>query len=150
MTPEFRAVVAAIGLVAVICSVLRRLSVVARWQPVRGIRRRISDALYAAEQELIHQQDFGDHDPYERRSRDDDRQRGRPFVASPTLRDAACLDKREAGSEPADALSPAHVLHFENGYTSRRTALDDRWRRLELEGLAMSPFDLDGHRRDVR
>lgn len=40
--------------------------------------------------------------------------------------------------------TPAQVLHFDRGYTSDRrqlTALDDRWRRLELEGLALPPLD---------
>lgn len=43
--------------------------------------------------------------------------------------------------------APVHVLPFER---RRLTPLEDRWRRLELEGLAMSPFELDGSRRDVR
>jgi len=61
---------------------------------------------------------------------------------------------RPVGAESVERGTPAaHVLDFDSGYTSNRrrlTPLEDRWRRLELEGLAMSPFDLDGHRRDNR
>ena len=59
MTPDLRAICAALGLFAVACFVLSRLHVIARWSPMRAWNQRVIDA----ELDLIREQEYGEHDP---------------------------------------------------------------------------------------